>query len=243
MNLDQLAAAGLCAMLLTACTGDDQPIGSPTSAVTSSSTSTGPDSVASPSASSPASGSPSSAAAFPVLRAEGVQARDLAEGVGIDPDGVVAALTWTDQLGANTLVLRDIGQDDVDSELLLYVDHLVQVGQEVRLLRQVRDSVTDCPVDKKLEFVDQALQIRDDDGDDVGEAVFAYRLNCAGDPSASTLKVLLLENAEKYILRGSSTNQIDDRGGPPVPEPAPSAWPAGSFAFARALYTEIQPES
>lgn len=93
-----------------------------------------------------------------------------------------------------------------------------------------------------LEFVDRALQIRDDDGDNVGEVVFAYRSNCAGDPSASELKVLVLEDGKKYILRGSSTNQVDTAVRPPVPEPAPDAWPAGSYRFALTLYTEVQPE-
>ena len=71
----------------------------------------------------------------------------------------------------------------------------------------------------------------------------AYRLNCAGDVSASELKVLLLQNGSKYILRGSSTNQADTRDGTPVPEPAPVTWPTGSYDFALARYAEVQPES
>lgn len=241
MTLSQLAAAALCALLLTACADDDPPTANPTSPVSDESSSPGP------STSPPVTSSPSptstSTGPFPVRRLDGAAALDAAERVGVDPVGAVTALTWTDQIGANTVVMRDIGDENAGGEqLLLRVDHAVQVGERTTLLREVKDDVTDCPVDKKLEFVDEALQVRDDDGDGVGEVVFAYRANCAGDPSPSSLKVLLLENGEKHILRGSSTNEIEPRGTSPVPEPAPDAWPAGSYPFLLDLYTRIQPE-
>ena len=221
MTCNQLAAAGFCALLLTACADDDAP------SATSSPTATS---------------SPREASPFPALRVSGVDAQDRAQAVDLEPNGVITAVTWTDQLGANTFVLRDIGEEQVDPALLLQADHVVQVGDEVRVLRQVRDDVTDCDVERKSEFVDQALQVRDDDGDRIGEVVFAYRQNCSGDPSASSLKVLALEDGEKYILRGSSTNEVDTRGGSAVPEPAPDLWPAGTYEFLLALYTEVQPE-
>lgn len=242
MNPRLIATTGFLVLLLIGCAGPDQPSGGSTLPPSSSSASGGASPSTSPSVSPSTSSSPASAAPFSVLRTDGVTAQDLAEGVDIDRNGVVTALTWTDQLGANTVVLRDIGEEQADVDLFLYVDHVVQVGEEVTVLRRVTDDVTDCQVDETLGFVDQALQIRDDDGDGIGEVVFAYRLNCAGDPSASTLKVLLLENGTKYILRGSSTNQVDTRGEAPVPEPAPVTWPTGSYDFALALYAEVQPE-
>lgn len=239
MTFSQLAAAGLCALLLTACADGDPPTADPTSPIGAESsspvTSTSPPVTSSP--------SPTSPGPLVVLRLDGVAAQDAAERVGVDPVGAVTALTWTDRIGANTVVLRDIGDERAEGEqLLLRVDHAVQVGDRTTLLRQVKDDVTDCDVDKKLAFVDEALQVRDDDGDGVGEVVFAYRANCAGDPSPSSLKVLLLENGEKHILRGSSTNELDTRGTSPVPEPAPDAWPTGSYPFLLDLYTRIQPE-
>lgn len=242
MVLNRLAATGLCALLLTACAGDDEPSGDPASPLVNPGATTRPSSSTSPSVVPSASGV-APIRPFQVQRADGTSAQDAARGVGIDPAGVVTTLTWSDQLGANTVVFRDIGDDIKDSELRLYVDHVVQVGDRATVLRQVKDSVADCPVDKLLEFVDEALQIQDLDRDGVGEVVFAYRLNCAGDVSPSALKVLLLEDGDKYILRGSSTNQFVEAGDAPVPEPAPVAWPAGSYSFALALYEQVQPES
>lgn len=247
MNRNHLAGPVLCALLLSACsTGGPPTVAPPAPTVSSSTPTSSQPSLAptvAPSVSPSATRSPTSTGPFAVLRTDSFEAQFSAERVGVDPAGVIAALTWADQLGGNTVVLRDVGDDETDRELRLYVDHVVQVGDKVTVLRQVKDNVTDCPVDKKLEFVDQALQIRDDDHDNVGEVVFAYRLNCSGDPSSSDLKVLVLEGGNKYILRGRSTNQVDTAIRSPIPEPAPNAWPAGTYRFALALYTEVQLES
>lgn len=117
-------ATSLCALLLlSACT-----IASPTPPTVSSSTPTVPEPSIAPSVSPTATSSPTSTGPFPVLRTDGSNAQFAAESVDIDPTGVVTALAWADQLGGNTVVLRDTGDDTTDRELRLYVNHVVQVA-------------------------------------------------------------------------------------------------------------------
>lgn len=73
---------------------------------------------------------------------------------------------------------------------------------KTRELRAVRDNVEACPVDLTLRFEPKALGLTDLDGDDVDELTFAYWLSCRGDVSPDSLKLLIMEGDDKYIIRG-----------------------------------------
>jgi len=45
------------------------------------------------------------------------------------------------------------------------------------------------------------------DNNNLGEITFAYKLACISDASPLTLKLLILENGNKYIIRG--TTKVD----------------------------------
>lgn len=168
------------------------------------------------------------------------EAREAAAEAGLPSDGAVQALTWTDRNGSNTVVLRATEQE---FDLYLFADHVARNAGDREVLREVRDSVVDCEVDQLAEFVEEALRVDDRDADGVGEVSFAYRLNCAGDVSPSELKLLVLEDGEKHILRGSSTNfALPEAEEPPEPEPAPAQWPAGTYEAATALFDQVQRE-
>jgi hypothetical protein len=84
--------------------------------------------------------------------------------------------------------------------------------------------------------------VTDLDHDGVGEVTFAYLLNCAGDVSPARLKLLVLEDGAKYIIRGSSYARPGDGAGlpalaAPAPEPAAGRWPPALHRHASALFT------
>jgi hypothetical protein len=67
-----------------------------------------------------------------------------------------------------------------------------------------------CDYDNVTGFAEGSLQITDVDGDGVGEITFAYRVGCVSDMSPVTLKLLVLEGGEKYIIRGTTVIDFGD---------------------------------
>ena len=165
-----------------------------------------------------------------------------AQEAGLDSAGSVLALSWHDRAGHNTVVLREL-QPDPEGDKELLADHVAVSDTGTRtVLREVRDAERDCDGDLTAEFVEEALEVRDDDRDGYGEVLFAYRLACRTDPGQSDLKLLLLEHGDKHILRGLSTNTVETTVSEPTPEPAPDAWPAGSYEAASAAFDRVQEE-
>src|SRR5262249_42009319 len=82
-----------------------------------------------------------------------------------------------------------------------------------------------CEAHPLLAFQDAALAVTDLDNDGVGEITFAYARACPSETPA-TIKLLMLENGHKYILRGTVRNE-EGRGGdlsvdPPFDNGAPA---------------------
>ncbi len=118
------------------------------------------------------------------------------------------AVAWTDKNGDNLAVFsrrEASGKKGGESFESAYLDvqHVV-LGEPPRVLRNVKDKVENCDFDLSVDFRDAALAVTDIDGDGFGELTFAYSLNCASDMSPAELKLLVLENGDKYILRGST---------------------------------------
>jgi len=61
---------------------------------------------------------------------------------------------------------------------------------------------------------------------------FAYRVGCVSDVSPITLKLRVIENGEKYILRGE-TLLSDGEGGKYKPDPKFKKWPKELAAHAK----------
>jgi hypothetical protein len=145
-------------------------------------------------------------------------------------DGVVAGgIRFIDQNGANLVVLiHQVEEGGGVNNRRLWVHHYVEVGGKLRLLRTVRDQEENCELDNVARFVDGSLAVTDLDGDGLGEVAFAYDLGCMSDVSPKGRKVVLLENREKWILRGQS--RVDAGDGPPMggrftPDPPQPKWP------------------
>src|SRR5690606_29174293 len=79
--------------------------------------------------------------------------------------------------------------------------------------------------------------------DGIGEVAFAYRADCVSDMSPVTVKLLLLENGDKYILRG--TTRIEDPGGAYggdlKVDPSFTKGPKEFLAHAKALWERESP--
>ena len=82
---------------------------------------------------------------------------------------------------------------------------------EIRLLREITDFVKDCEFDLILGHELDAISLTDIDNDEIGEITFIYRMACTSDVSPSTQKLIMLEDGNKYALRG--TTKVMGEGG------------------------------
>ena len=145
-------------------------------------------------------------------------------------DGVIhAGMRFTDKNGSNVVLLvhQVEGGGDMNNRRL-WIYHYVEASGKRRVLRTVRDQEENCELDNVAGFVEGSLAVTDLDGDGLGEIAFAYDLGCMSDVSPKGRKVVVLENGEKWILRGQS--RVDPGGGPRLggsftPDPPHNRWP------------------
>ncbi|NOQ70830.1 MAG: hypothetical protein GQ574_02445 [Crocinitomix sp.] len=119
---------------------------------------------------------------------------------------------WEDKNGENYFIRtleepqlhpeNSEGWETTDQYLHVY-HYIVSSNAESSLLRDLTDFVKDCEFDLILYHLDE-IELSDIDNDNYGEITFGYRLNCTSDVSPSDQKVLLYENGDKYILRGTA---------------------------------------
>ncbi len=176
-----------------------------------------------------------------------LRAKELPRGVKA-PKGFESALKWTDRNGENLLMLavfKTSGKDaagDVLPRAVLTVDHLlISDGREARSLRSIRDGVEPCDFDLTADFLGNA-ELTDLDADGIAEVTVAYQLSCKSDVSPDIVKLLVLENGEKYILRGESLYPGENGkmlGGKFKPDPDPAGWPKVFLDHARATWKQI----
>lgn len=163
---------------------------------------------------------------------------------GVKPSGSLdAAWAFGDKRGINYVLFSSKAlrggpgpEGDPTAGAMLYVDHwIVPAGGKAKLVRTVRDKVEDCAFSMTAKFHDDAFGVTDLDGDGTGEITFAYETGCRSDVSSDTLKLLVLENGAKYILRGE-TRIEGATGGSFTADPAEARWPAKFLAHAKDVW-------
>ncbi len=161
------------------------------------------------------------------------------------------AYTFADKNGDNYVLFssKTVSGDPAKSRdpvhaKYIYVDHwVVPAAGKARLVRTVRDMIEDCNLDLTVAFHDAAFGVTDLDGDGIAEITFGYELGCRSDVSPDDYKLLLLENGDKYILRGHTRIDAHDpqqptAGGDFDPDPASAKWPKAFLSHARELWKQ-----
>lgn len=154
-------------------------------------------------------------------RADGL----LRQGGVNDAGEIHNAWTWTDRNGLNLLALTSTGR----RQLVLKVTHLAHLDAQPSTLREMRDPQS-CRRQERLDagFAQGSVQVSDLDGDGIAEATVGWYASC-DDTQQATVKLALISNGDKYILRGQGFVGEPPPGVPAAtfqPEPESSAWPA-----------------
>lgn len=116
----------------------------------------------------------------------------------LDHEGkIVNKRIWNDANGENIVLFTQKEEE-------LFVYHYAIDADTPKLLRKIYDAEKDCEYDLTLDFVGEAIELTDLDNDNIGEITFAYKIACISDVSPVGLKLVMLENGKKFILRGST---------------------------------------
>lgn len=116
---------------------------------------------------------------------------------------IIIQKAWEDSNGENNVLFTKSREE-------LFVYHYSISGDNVKLLRRVYDFEKDCEFDLFINFIENSIDVTDLDKDNLGEITFAYQKACISDVSPKELRLLMLENGNKYIIRG--TTSIDKPG-------------------------------
>lgn len=124
---------------------------------------------------------------------------------------LLTAYTWNDANGKNYFILartddkqgKDKNGNDATSASFYAYHYAGKTDSEQVLLRKIQDFVNDCPFDLTLNPETESVTFTDLDGDKKAEITFVYRLACRSDVSGADQKLMLLENGDKYAIRGT----------------------------------------
>lgn len=128
------------------------------------------------------------------------------------------AVAWTDRNGENLAVFwrsetTKRGRHGTSATAELAIHHFVLTSTgRAKYLHGLRERIDRCEAELFLAYRDGALAITDLDRDGVGELTFAYARACRKDAAPPILKLLMLEDGVKYILRGTMRDE-QGRGG------------------------------
>jgi hypothetical protein len=182
----------------------------------------------------PLSGTPPSS----LTQVSSAQAAQLLRKAGQHPGGtIVEAWGWTDRNGQNLVVTsmeRKNGKED------LRVTHVAQLnGDDPKVLRIMRDP--GLPAGCKsgtAGFTPGGTSVRDLNNDGVAEIAVGWSSRCGGASSKSVVKLALITNGDKYIIRGDG---VLGHAGDGTTDPAPraSSWPKTYLAQLTAIFRKL----
>ena len=156
----------------------------------------------------------------------------------LDYDGkIVNKKKWQDSNGENIVLFTQ-------NENELFVYHYAINADNVKLMRKVNDFEKACEYDLVLNFIENSIKVTDIDNNNFGEVTFAYKKACISDVSPKNLKLLMLENGNKYIIRGSTS--IDMPGykidGSKKVDSSFNGAPANFLSHANEIWSKISKE-
>lgn len=122
------------------------------------------------------------------------------------------ALQFQDQTGDYVALTTETTTLEDQAHLAAYV-----YTSNGSMLWQLRDGISDCPLDRVAAFVPGSFKVTDLNKNGKAEVWVAYRIGCRGDVSPSELKIIMHEGTTKYAMRGMGKlkvgNAIQPDGG------------------------------
>ncbi|HST83302.1 MAG TPA: hypothetical protein VLL08_16315 [Kineosporiaceae bacterium] len=149
---------------------------------------------------------------------------------------IVEAWAWNDKNGRN-LVVTSIDAAGGNRRTLRVV-HLADLDRDPRTLRVMTDPnlPTNCKGTGTAAFTTGALIVRDLDSNNVAEVISGWTSRCGGKENPSQVRLALITNGDKYILRGQG---VLGKAGTFTPAPRASQWPANYLNLLGKQYRKL----
>jgi hypothetical protein len=144
------------------------------------------------------------------LKSMPFEAKALPEAVMVEGK-VLEGFHWEDTLGENFFVFSSVqsaSKDNLKKTTYLYGNHYLKQGEGFLNVRKIVDKQEKCELENKARFFDDSL-LTDLDLDGVGEVSFSYLLGCITTAGVVPYKWFIVENGNKYALRGTLTVNED----------------------------------
>jgi hypothetical protein len=120
---------------------------------------------------------------------------------------VVEGLSWHDAISEHRVLFTTVPvkmNKNGQQSGAIYAYCFIQSGGTWQKEWEVKDRIDDCEVDATCEFLPNSFTITDNDGNNLGEVTFLYKLSCKGDVSPDEKKLIMYEGANKYAIRGNT---------------------------------------
>jgi hypothetical protein len=139
---------------------------------------------------------------------------------------IVEAWGWEDKNGRN-LVATSIASAGANDKTLRVI-HVAGLDTDAVTLRLMRDSnlPARCNGAGSAGFTPGSLIVRDLNSDDYAEVLTGWSSRCGGTQNRSQIRLALITNGKKYILRGQG---VIGKPGAVTPDPRPADWPNGFY--------------
>jgi len=124
---------------------------------------------------------------------------------------IVAGAHWVDSLGDNTIIVTESkivrGTDDTE-HLIFGYHYIIYKDGSTDLLWKIQDNARNyCDQGKGLT---SPIDVRDLDGDGVGESMFVYNIAGGCDVSPIPYKLMMHSGAKKLAIRGTNSVEVPD---------------------------------
>lgn len=135
---------------------------------------------------------------------------------GVKPQGKRVIGTWQYQGPGPVSGLLVLSSTDrtmkagVSRQLFAQIYVVGKPGAKPTQVRLVKDAVTNCKLDLVASFVQGSVAFEDIDGDGTAEIAFAYDIGCDATERPLPRKLIILEGAAKFALRGNGRGKTLD---------------------------------
>jgi len=130
---------------------------------------------------------------------------------------IINASRYTDKEGEHIIITTETGEVDatdiVDdkgkvipgfTKADLYAYNYKINGNKQILSWQMHDFAITCPVHVTANYIPKTFAITDLNKDGIAEVWLMYIIGCRGDPSPTSMKIIMHEGVKKYAVRGNS---------------------------------------
>lgn len=158
---------------------------------------------------------------------------------------IVHGEEWTDANGKNLAIFTSklvevaAHEGPAEQSVYLYAYHYADNGDGYKLLVKIQDWEEKCDLVNHAQIRLKTVKVTDLDNDGIAELTFIYRLGCNGDPTPIPMKLMMLENGEKYAIRGTTLVVLSPEyiyGGEMKVDPSFNNAPKEFLEFAKKLW-------